>query len=77
MSKKHYEAIAASIRTQIEMANVYQNASKGGEVDERAVYARVTAVKLAMRSLANDLADKFQDDNGLFQRSRFLKACGI
>lgn len=73
MSKKHYEAIAASIRKQVEAAAALD--AEGNTDSER--YARSLAAKMAVHDLALDLADYFGSINPNFKRDKFLKACGI
>lgn len=62
MTKKHFEAIAAIIASE-----VIENPAAGFD---DGYDAGVTAV-------AEDLADYFGAVNDLFNRDRFLKACGV
>lgn len=61
MTKKHYEAIAAIIASTYRNAALYKDA---GRTD-------------TLETIAARLADYFATDNKLFDRSRFLAACGI
>jgi hypothetical protein len=60
MTKKHFIAIAKILRTRIIDAAGESNAC-----------TRITA-----RYLAGDLADYFETVNDLFDREKFLRACG-
>ena len=65
-SKRHYEAIAASIR---HIADVYRFDPEDGTLADGARYAH--------HAQAHGLADTFATDNPNFNRARFLKACGV
>lgn len=65
MSRKHFEAIAAAIRTQLDNAN--------GESNE---FSREAATVAVVR-IAHALAGIAANDNPRFDTRRFLAACGI
>lgn len=67
MTKKHYIAIAAIIKEQID-----KSARDGWESEQAA-----KAWKISQESTAFDIADYFQDENPSFDRARFLAACGV
>lgn len=64
MSKKHFIAIAATIRIQLENIG-----TDGGP------YA--PAERSAVETTTRRLCDVFADENPRFDRARFLAACGI
>lgn len=57
MSKKHFNAVANTIRANVERSN------------DAEVYR--------LRVLASELADQFAMFNDLFDRARFIRACGV
>ena len=61
MSRKHYVAVAASIRSQVDAATAADDAS----------------AILALHRVTEDLARIFKSDNSNFDRSRFVTACGF
>lgn len=61
LTRQHYKAIAEMIRKQ------YKN-----ESTSVAVYARPAVIEIA-----RELADYFASDNPLFDRNKFMAACGI
>ena len=63
MTKKHYEAIAAIIKSTYNNALLYEDTGT-----ERSETLEITASRLA---------DYFQTDNKNFNRAMFLKACGL
>ena len=65
MSKSHYEACARAIRRRYEQALTIRDDNMSG----------VALGTLLM--LATDLSKLFEDDNISFDRTRFLKACGV
>jgi hypothetical protein len=68
MTKKHFNAIAAAIRTAREDAC----AGRSGYAPEH-----VDAAMLATARIARDIAAVCADDNPRFDRVRFLAACGL
>lgn len=62
-TRQHYKAIAEIIRFE------YTAFDGTGEDDYEG--------KLTIRNITNNLADYFADDNPLFNRQKFLKACGL
>jgi len=62
MTKKHYEAIAASVRR----AHLQH---QGFNIHLRPVQS--------MSLYAGNIADYFASENPRFDRARFLKACGV
>lgn len=72
-SKRHYEAIAAALRKEIELAERDSNHQQEMNDDVASYHAG------ALDSLSNVrqcLADLFYHDNPAFNRDRFLKASG-
>lgn len=67
MTKKHYESIAASIKSEIEKT--------GKDGWESPFAAKVW--KTAHETTALNMADIFAADNPRFDKSRFLAACGL
>lgn len=68
MTKKHYEMVASTIRQQRAIALNWNG--EGAAQDCRLVHASTEAI-------ARVMAVKFADDNPMFDRERFLKACGV
>ena len=66
-SKKDYIAVARIIASEIEP---YKDTNNDEGVD-------TSPADVAIERIANRLADYFRSDNQLFNRDRFLKACGI
>jgi hypothetical protein len=65
MSKKHFIAIAATIRSQIDS-------------ESHLIAGPRKTVRLeTIAESANRLADVFANENPRFDRARFLAACGI
>lgn len=77
LSKKDYVALAGFIRTRIEDGRRLQ--TKGRAVTPLATDEILTgtAKKQTAEALAWDVANYFAAQNPRFDRSRFLKACGI
>ena len=69
MNKKHYIKVAAALARQ------NKNAQNFLDLKENDQYFRGQIV--AIRDMANSLADMFAEDNPRFDRARFLSACGI
>lgn len=69
MTRKHFEAIAAIIDSQIKAEPVFTAAG----FDEGFEAGRIAG----MEDIAKDLADYFSSVNPNFDRHRFLNACGI
>lgn len=69
MTRKHYEAMAAIIREQVEAS---QDGSRVRDVESSGAY-----VRNVLGVVARDMARVFAQDNPRFDRSRFLAACGI
>jgi hypothetical protein len=63
MSRKDYVAAAEIIRRQVDAA-AYLPTSGDGAL-------------FAAKAIAEDLASMFGRDNGRFDRTRFLNACGV
>jgi hypothetical protein len=68
MTKKHYIAIAAIIKSQINNAQL-ENSLVSKDIKEGA--------EIASSCIAESLADCFAEENPNFDRLRFLSACGI
>lgn len=68
MTKKHYEAIAAIIKSTYKNAKLYDGTNYRNTATEICDTLEVTASRLA---------DFFQTDNPKFNRKMFLQACGI
>lgn len=66
MSKKHYEAIASLLKQR-----------RDNEAGSRAQGAGTRAAVATIDAVALDLAGYFAADNQRFDKSRFLKACGV
>lgn len=66
MSRKHFIAIAANIRNQVEATR----AAKYSDVDKATILGTVS-------DIANNLCRVFADANPAFNRGRFLAACGL
>lgn len=64
MSKKHFEAIAKIVAGQTRLNNLEQGDLAKG-------------MHLGTRELAGHLASYFATENPLFERHRFLAACGL
>ncbi len=62
MTKKHYEMVA-KVFAKTRLYVEYEEHRNGRES--------------ARQYLAEELADQFASDNPLFDRARFLKACGV
>lgn len=65
MSKKHFQAVAAVIKSEIELAKRPAGPS----------YA--PALVASLTSVARELASTFAGFNPHFDRGRFLRACGV
>lgn len=79
MTKKHFEAIAEAIKLRLwkaeeEMESIGVVVGAGG-INSNWAEARGRA--LAVRELAEDLAETFGQFNHNFDAERFLEACGI
>lgn len=68
MSKRHFEAIARIIRTQVEAIE------QSGD-PKSSQYSRTVASGIEF--VARGLADAFASENPRFDRARFLQACRI
>ena len=64
LTKKHFKAIAEIIRIET------QSEAVGN-------YANKDLINLVCERIANQLSDYFISENSLFDRQRFLNACGI
>lgn len=64
MTRKHYEAVAAVIRDEVDSVS-----------DLPTVQAVI--VRISLLNVADGLADVFAADNPRFDRERFLAACGL
>ena len=62
MTRKDYVKFAAMLKVK----RAYVGQFKSGDI-----------MRLALESIAVDMADIFQSDNANFDRARFLKACGV
>lgn len=84
ITKQTFEALAASIRRQVDKAhNMYDLLERkewlenGAEDDEQNSYAFNAGMKLSCIRIAEDAADHFEQSNPRFDRARFMKACGL
>lgn len=68
MTKKHYEAIAAIIKSTYTNAKLYNGINYRDTAHERCETLETTSIRLA---------DFFAQDNPKFDRERFLEACGV
>ena len=67
-SRRHYEAIAATLAT------VYSNATRAGSVVD-VLYQK--GYQRGVEAVVAEMADIFEDDNPNFDRYRFIKACEV
>lgn len=67
MSKKDYVAVAAAMKTEVD--SIKQCLDSGAK--------EWYSAKVAMASVARDLAARFEADNPRFDRAKFLAACGV
>jgi hypothetical protein len=67
MTKKHYVKIAVVIKGQREQ----------GPIRTKEDQACVDSVNAVLDIVSMQLAHQFADDNSLFDRARFLTACGV
>lgn len=72
MSKKHFEAIARIIKTELETTRSFWNDAAAGY---DAGYA--AGAEFGIERTAKNLADEFGKFNPNFDRQRFLTACGV
>lgn len=63
MTRKHFEAIARILE--------WRNGSPDSTIDFDSGY------NTAIRNIADDMADYFENENPRFDRERFLTACGF
>lgn len=68
MTRKHFEAIAAALRNNVENAQRYREHNPG-EVADATIAAHTVA--------AQDVARTLGQFNGAFDKQRFLTACGL
>ena len=68
MTKKHFTAIAAIIKSQLNSAQL-ENSLVSQDIKDGA--------QIASACIAESLADYFQGENPAFDRLRFLSACGV
>lgn len=66
MSKRDYEAIAASIKARRDLV----------EEEVTVGHIRFTTL-ITLARMARDLADVFEASNPRFDRDKFLEACGL
>ena len=67
MSRKHFEAIANSVHASRRVAGTFIS-------DENTIAQK--AYQLALDNVAYELAGKMESFNPIFDRQRFLEACG-
>ena len=72
MTKKHFEAMAEAVKARIEEAEALGRTAK---TETQGGYS--LGMKHASRQIAYDLATVAQASNPNFDRSRFLRACGV
>jgi hypothetical protein len=70
MTKKHFEMIAATLRDELANANSIIQTGPKAEAETEGRTA-------ALRNVADALCVKFKHENPLFDRDRFMKACGF
>ena len=67
-SKKHYETIADALAHEMRyISGVFGNSQQQRQHD----------MCETVREVADKLADRFAEDDPLFNRERFLNACGV